>query len=208
MKCIYGDYLCDIFPQISSASIITAFNVIVSDHLCNEPGWWWTTVGEIHDPTTWGQIHRIHDSCKLCPSVQKVRVLDIAQILFSSTVSCMKMFKFCIQFHWNMFLHVWLMVNWDWFQFLISDDRYLYLCCQMVSVGHNELTHGGLVTPYDAIDLKLTLVQVMACCLTASSHYLNQCWLFISIVLHQSPEGNSTGNAHEKNHCSTFENYT
>ena len=27
-----------------------------------------------------------------------------------------------------------------------------------------------------------TLVQVMACCLTAPSHYLNQCWLIISEV--------------------------
>ena len=27
-----------------------------------------------------------------------------------------------------------------------------------------------------------TLVQVMACCLTAPSHYLNQCWLIISKV--------------------------
>ena len=27
-----------------------------------------------------------------------------------------------------------------------------------------------------------TLAQVMACCLTAPSHYLNQCWLIISIV--------------------------
>ena len=27
-----------------------------------------------------------------------------------------------------------------------------------------------------------TLVQVMACCLTAPSHYLNQCWLFICEV--------------------------
>ena len=26
-----------------------------------------------------------------------------------------------------------------------------------------------------------TLVQVMACCLTAPSHYLNQCWLIISL---------------------------
>ena len=28
-----------------------------------------------------------------------------------------------------------------------------------------------------------TLAQVMACCLTAPSHYLNQCWLIISEVL-------------------------
>ena len=34
-----------------------------------------------------------------------------------------------------------------------------------------------------------TLIQVMACCLTASSHYLHQCWLIISKVLWHSSEG-------------------
>ena len=34
-----------------------------------------------------------------------------------------------------------------------------------------------------------TLVQVMACCLTAPSHYLNQSWLIISMVLWHSSEG-------------------
>ena len=33
-----------------------------------------------------------------------------------------------------------------------------------------------------------TLVQVMVCCLTAPSHYLNQCWLIISKVLRHSSE--------------------
>ena len=33
-----------------------------------------------------------------------------------------------------------------------------------------------------------TLVQVMACCLTAPSHYLDQCWLIISKVLWHSSE--------------------
>ena len=33
-----------------------------------------------------------------------------------------------------------------------------------------------------------TLVHVMACCLTAPSHYLNQCWLIISKVLWHSSE--------------------
>ena len=33
-----------------------------------------------------------------------------------------------------------------------------------------------------------TLVQVMACCLTAPSYYLNQCWLIISKVLWHSSE--------------------
>ena len=34
-----------------------------------------------------------------------------------------------------------------------------------------------------------TLVQVMACCLTAPSHYLKQCWLIIRKVLWHWPEG-------------------
>ena len=33
-----------------------------------------------------------------------------------------------------------------------------------------------------------TLAQVMACCLTAPSHYLNQCWLVISMVQWHSYE--------------------
>ena len=35
-----------------------------------------------------------------------------------------------------------------------------------------------------------TLAQVMACCLTATSHYLNQCWLIISKIQLHSSDGN------------------
>ena len=35
-----------------------------------------------------------------------------------------------------------------------------------------------------------TSAQVMACCLTAPSHHLSQCWLIISKVQWDSPEGN------------------
>ena len=38
------------------------------------------------------------------------------------------------------------------------------------------------------------LAQVMGCCLTAPSHYLNQCW-HISAVLWDSPESNFTSSA-------------
>ena len=37
-----------------------------------------------------------------------------------------------------------------------------------------------------------TKAQVMACCLTAPSHYLNQCWLLISDVSWHSSENNVT----------------
>ena len=42
-----------------------------------------------------------------------------------------------------------------------------------------------------------TLAQVMAWCLTAPSHYLNQCWLITSEVLLHSPEGSFTGNTED-----------
>ena len=51
-----------------------------------------------------------------------------------------------------------------------------------------------------------TLAQVMAWCLTAPSHYMNQCLLIICGVLHHSPEVSSTGNAYESNHYNAFEN--
>ena len=37
-----------------------------------------------------------------------------------------------------------------------------------------------------------TLVQVMACCLTAPSHYLNHCWFIINKVQRHSSYGNFT----------------
>ena len=40
-----------------------------------------------------------------------------------------------------------------------------------------------------------TCVLVMACCLRALSNYLNQCWLIISEIQWQSPEGNFTRDA-------------
>ena len=42
-----------------------------------------------------------------------------------------------------------------------------------------------------------TLAQIMACCLTAASHYLIQCWLVIKVVLWHTPESNFTGGAQE-----------
>ena len=90
---------------------------------------------------------------------------------------------------------------------------------------HNDMKHKGTV---DVIDITListmtlhdnweinslrpsdalwrhrsmaTLAQVMACCLTAPSHYLNQCWLIISKVLWHSREYNFTGDTSAINH--------
>ena len=43
-----------------------------------------------------------------------------------------------------------------------------------------------------AMETGSTLAQVMACCLTAPSHYLNQCWLIICKIQSHSSDGNFT----------------
>ena len=50
-----------------------------------------------------------------------------------------------------------------------------------------------------------TLAQVMACCLTAPSHYLNQCWLIINEVQWHSYLSNFTTNASTISHWNLFE---
>ena len=52
-----------------------------------------------------------------------------------------------------------------------------------------------------------TLVQLMACCLMAQSHCLNQCWLLISEVLWHSPESNFTVSAQASYLYNQLENY-
>ena len=52
-----------------------------------------------------------------------------------------------------------------------------------------------------------TSAQAMACCLLATSHYLNQYWLIIKSVLHHSPESTLTRSAHEIDPQPVFINY-
>ena len=72
--------------------------------------------------------------------------------------------------------------------------------CHLQNVGH--FVQASLWTvwigsinslrPSDTIWLnrsRSTLAQVMACCLMARSHYLNQCWLIISLVPWHSSGG-------------------
>ena len=44
-----------------------------------------------------------------------------------------------------------------------------------------------------------TLAQIMACCLTSPSHYLNQCWLFVKGFVWHSAESNFIQHAHALN---------
>ena len=68
-----------------------------------------------------------------------------------------------------------------------------YLCLTLIIVGAEILINP--LWPSDSIwqqRYESTLAQVMACCLMARSHYLNQCWRIISKVQWYSPEGNYT----------------
>ena len=51
-----------------------------------------------------------------------------------------------------------------------------------------------------------TLALVMACCLKAPSHYLNQCWLIVSKVQWHSSEGNFTKDTSATNHWINLKN--
>ena len=53
-----------------------------------------------------------------------------------------------------------------------------------------------------------TLAQVMACCLTAPSHYLNQCWLIIWKVQWYSSEDNFRSDISATNHWNKLGNYS
>ena len=53
-----------------------------------------------------------------------------------------------------------------------------------------------------------TMAQVMACCLTAPSHYLNQCWLLLIEVLQHLPQRNFTVSAQATILWHKFANYT
>ena len=71
------------------------------------------------------------------------------------------------------------------------------------AAGFNSLWPSGIIWQQGS---RSTLAQVMACCLMAPSHYLNQCWLIISEVLRHSTEGNVAGNAPDIYHWYDFEN--
>ena len=99
-------------------------------------------------------------------------------------------------------IFTWVIVQWPWH--IPNSSAGGDIMSRVVA----KLTHCGLATPYIWRHRSgSTLAQVMACCPTAPSHYLNQCWLIICEVLHHSPEVSSAGNAHESNHYNAFENY-
>ena len=100
----------------------------------------------------------------------------------------------------------WLIDNWppprNIIQWCLNENLHIFnwenVCmfaklCQYYYFSLNILTHCGLMTSWRHRSGS-TLAQVMACCLTAPSHYLNQCWLIISEIQLHSSDGNFTRN--------------
>ena len=87
----------------------------------------------------------------------------------------------------------WLLMPWLLHRQVISSLAIEYLSYH-VSVRKCNVMFNAL-WPIDPIwrqKTGSTLVQVMARCLTAPNHYLNQCWLIIGKVLWHSSKGNFT----------------
>ena len=99
---------------------------------------------------------------------------------------------------WQLPVQPAMKISWKWQHFHFSVPVRM------------SLLHLNSFWPSDGIwqhKSRSTLVQAMACCLTAPNHNLNQCWLIISQVLWHLPEDNFTGNAQYIHPWFEFENY-
>ena len=120
----------------------------------------------------------------LCLVIRWVAVIVLVPILI--TISWALVLKLLIG---EFFMTPWI-ISWYWFNWWLSAWWHQAitwanvdpdLCDHnMPSLGHKDFNS---LWPSDAIWRQRsgsTLAQVMACCLTAPSYYLNQCWLIIS----------------------------
>ena len=112
-------------------------------------------------------------------------------------------------------LLIWVHI-WTLHPYVTS--KYITLCCfkliQMHDFGYqrgnSHLAHyTHLLWPGDAIwrhGTRSTLAQVMACCLTAPSHHLNQCWLIIGVVPRHPSQGIILRRCEDTNQWNKIEN--
>ena len=91
-------------------------------------------------------------------------MVNILQGNFPNAFCQRKSFIFCFTFHWSLFLRAEMTKKW----------------------ALDQLAHCALVTPYEVKRFWWTLGQPMAYCLTAPSHYLNQCCPAINTIMWHS----------------------
>ena len=83
------------------------------------------------------------------------------------------------QFNWQLHFKITLQKYFPFYVGILSGTEFGHKIIHISVV--SEITHCGLVTPW-CLGSWTTSFQVIACCLSASSHYLKQCWLIISKV--------------------------
>ena len=87
--------------------------------------------------------------------------------------------------------------------------KYMFFSCiDRALVIRWRLTHCGLIDAIWRQRSGSSLTQVMACCLMAPSHYLNQCWLITSMVQWHSYEGSFTRDTSAIDHYNQLKNYS
>ena len=90
------------------------------------------------------------------------------------------------------------------FIYNVHNFRYLWPCpfsCLII----NSVLPSNTICWY--IQIWVNMVQLMAWCNQAPSHYLNQCWLIIKGILWCLPERNLTWSAHKFNPQHVFRDY-
>ena len=97
--------------------------------------------------------------------------------------------------------YLWNVIKYSCLRYLLLALRHI-LCCRTFLF--NSLWPNDSIWQHRS---RSTLAQVMACCLMAPSHYLNQCWLIFSKVKWHSVEGNLTRDSKPFNHWNKLENY-
>ena len=107
-----------------------------------------------------------------------------------------------IQYSWDRFENAYELLN------LLHQVDILNMFFEMPHKGSYPYINS--LWPSDAIrrqGTESTLARVMACCLTAPSHYLHQCWLIISTFLWHSSEGIIMRRSEDTNQQNKIKNY-
>ena len=97
-----------------------------------------------------------------------------------------------------------LVDSYKWFIQILQGCCIVWVNCTTVPILINSLRPSDTIWRHKSGS---TLAQVMACCLTAPSHYLNQWWPIISKVHWHSSECNFTRDTSAISHCNLLENY-
>ena len=128
----------------------------------------WIFFGHLHFWISQKSLYNL----RFCPG--KVPSLDSSESVGAMIIVCF-IVQECIRFYYNKLL--------------------ILLKCSKIFLSCSGRIIFNSLWPNDTIWQQRsgsTVAQVMACCLTASSHYLNQCWLIISNIQLHSSYGNFT----------------